>query len=348
MKIKTELLQNYLDEHELTAAILARNMGVNTAEVEKLLSGIAVNEETARRFIYYFGADNAAEYIDWAAIGVGFWLYSKFLAILTDLLRTGEIRNAFDLVTINSIHEVCEKLYPGKFFADILITKNVGMNVGILLGISVFGLAASLLLIKVIYDRVIQKRLEGTRKYKFKEHKFKARSVVGTLLYKEFVTVLRTPSYAFQYFATAVTLPFMVYVCVNLLRSLMSTLTFYNCDFELAMFVISTFGILTNTFCASNVSRDGGMYAMIKTMPIRCKDYMTAKLVFCGIVSVISSLACSVTLLIAEFLSPWQAVFAFLMGVILSVAEIAFATRKDMKNPTFPKRGERRFGGSIV
>lgn len=69
MKIKTELLQNYLDEHELTAAILARNMGVNTAEVEKLLGGIAVNEETARRFIYYFGADNAAEYIDWAAIG---------------------------------------------------------------------------------------------------------------------------------------------------------------------------------------------------------------------------------------------------------------------------------------
>ena len=69
MKIKTELLQNYLDEHELSAAILARNMGVNTAEVEKLLGGIAVNEETARRFIYYFGADNAAEYIDWAAIG---------------------------------------------------------------------------------------------------------------------------------------------------------------------------------------------------------------------------------------------------------------------------------------
>ena len=69
MKIKTELLQDYLDEHELTAAILARNMGVNTAEVEKLLSGIAVNEETARRFIYYFGADEAVKMIDWAAIG---------------------------------------------------------------------------------------------------------------------------------------------------------------------------------------------------------------------------------------------------------------------------------------
>ena len=69
MKIKTELLQNYLDEQELSAAILARNMGVNTAEVEKLLSGIAVGEETSRRFIYYFGADEAVKMIDWAAIG---------------------------------------------------------------------------------------------------------------------------------------------------------------------------------------------------------------------------------------------------------------------------------------
>lgn len=69
MKIKKELLQAFLDKYAITAALLAREMGVAVAEVEKLLSGTAVSEETARRFIYYFGADNAAEYIDWAAIG---------------------------------------------------------------------------------------------------------------------------------------------------------------------------------------------------------------------------------------------------------------------------------------
>lgn len=69
MKVRKERLQNYLDEHDITAAELAREMGVTVGEVEKLLCGTAVNEETARRFIYYFGADNAAEYIDWAAIG---------------------------------------------------------------------------------------------------------------------------------------------------------------------------------------------------------------------------------------------------------------------------------------
>ena len=69
MKVKTELLQAFLDKYGITAAILAREMGVTVGEVEKLLGGTAVNEETARRFIYYFGADNAAKFIDWAAIG---------------------------------------------------------------------------------------------------------------------------------------------------------------------------------------------------------------------------------------------------------------------------------------
>lgn len=69
MKVKTELLQAFMQKYELSAAILAREMGVTVAEVEKLLGGTVVCEETARRFIYYFGADEAVKMIDWAAIG---------------------------------------------------------------------------------------------------------------------------------------------------------------------------------------------------------------------------------------------------------------------------------------
>ena len=69
VKIKKELLQAFLDKYGITAAILAREMGVTVAEIETLLAGGAVNEETARRFIYYFGADEAVKMIDWAAIG---------------------------------------------------------------------------------------------------------------------------------------------------------------------------------------------------------------------------------------------------------------------------------------
>lgn len=69
MKIKKELLQAFLDKHKITAVILARDMGVTVPEIETLLNGDAVDEKTARQFIYYFGADEAARLIDWAAIG---------------------------------------------------------------------------------------------------------------------------------------------------------------------------------------------------------------------------------------------------------------------------------------
>lgn len=69
MIIKKELLQAFLDKYGITAAILAREMHVDENEIKTLLDGGAVNEETARKFIYYFGADETVKMIDWAALG---------------------------------------------------------------------------------------------------------------------------------------------------------------------------------------------------------------------------------------------------------------------------------------
>ena len=69
MKIRKELLQVFLDKYGITAAMLAREMHVDEKEITMLLEGGAVNEETARKFIYYFGADEAVKMIDWAAMG---------------------------------------------------------------------------------------------------------------------------------------------------------------------------------------------------------------------------------------------------------------------------------------
>lgn len=69
MKIRKELLQVFLDKYGITAAILAREMHTDEQEIKTLLDGGAVNEATARKFIYYFGADEAVKMIDWAAMG---------------------------------------------------------------------------------------------------------------------------------------------------------------------------------------------------------------------------------------------------------------------------------------
>jgi hypothetical protein len=53
----------------MSNAELARGMGVSLAEVAKMLDGEAVGVNTTRKFIRYFTADEAQDYIDWEAIG---------------------------------------------------------------------------------------------------------------------------------------------------------------------------------------------------------------------------------------------------------------------------------------
>ena len=69
MIVKKELLQAFLEKYSISAKILAQEMCVSQAEIEKLLNGETVSEETARRFVYYFGADESAKMIDWSAMG---------------------------------------------------------------------------------------------------------------------------------------------------------------------------------------------------------------------------------------------------------------------------------------
>lgn len=270
-----------------------------------------------------------------AVVAVGFWIYSKFLSVLTGLLNSGKIEFVFDRNTINILHGVALKLFPSNYFVNMLFGTKIWQSILIIIGVSGGAAVITYFVIQTMYNRILQRKMEGGTKVFNNKPVYKMRSVTATLLRKEFLVVLRTPSYAFQYFATSVTLPFMVYVCVNLMRSMMSTLTILDCDYELSIFVISMFSILTNTFCATNISRDGKMFAMLKTMPVRCVDIIRSKLIFCSIVSLVSVLASCITLAAVGYLNAWQTVFIFVMAMLLSLAEIAFATRKDLNSPNF-------------
>jgi len=69
MKVKGKDLQRLLEKHGLTAADFARDIEIDVSEVDKMLSGAAVGERTARKFIYYVGPIEADRLIDWAGMG---------------------------------------------------------------------------------------------------------------------------------------------------------------------------------------------------------------------------------------------------------------------------------------
>ncbi len=269
-------------------------------------------------------------------IGCGFLIYGSLLKFLTSIIRTGEIKYIFDLQMINDIKKVVKFLYPGQFFTNILWDKNLIINVMIVLVISAISVLISYFLIRSIYQRLIQINLEGNQKEYQNITKMEQKSVTKTLLHKEFIIVFRTPAYAFQYFAMAITLPFMVYICASLLETMISSLTIVNCNYALAIFSVSMLSILTNTFCTTNISRDGKMFALMKTLPITIVEIVKTKVLFCSLVSFASIFISSLVLLISGFINFVYFLITILVGFVFSLSQIAYATRKDMKNPCFP------------
>lgn len=69
MKIKKEIIRAFMNKYHISAQTLAEEIHVDLAEIEKLLDGKSVDENTARKFIYYFGVDEVMDAIDWEAMG---------------------------------------------------------------------------------------------------------------------------------------------------------------------------------------------------------------------------------------------------------------------------------------
>lgn len=274
-------------------------------------------------------------------LALGFWLYGMFLSVLTDLIQTGELLYVLDSSTVNAVAAVVAKFYPVKFFSNMLFGQNVAVSLLSVLGICAVAGVVTYFVIRAMYFKVLQQKLEGDIKiFRKKKSVAKIHSPLAALVKKEFLIILRTPTYAFAYFATTFTLPFMVYVCANLMRSMVATLpnvALINCDFEIAIFVIAMFSVLTNTFCTSNISRDGKMFSMLKTMPVDGHLVVKAKLLFCSVVSVASVLVSCIVLLCVSYLNWWQALVIFAVASLLDIAEIAFATKRDLAKPHLPQ-----------
>ena len=272
-----------------------------------------------------------------AVTGVAFWLYSEVLDFIANLISTGDARYFFDAETMREIARVTNNLFPASCFADMLLTSDMPVGVGWVLLLTAGLTAAGVLIGRLMLIPAAQDRLFSLNsRHVYKGHGMPApRSVFLSFMKKEFVQVLRTPSYAFRYFSTAIIMPLMVYFCMDIFSELVGMLVLVNCDMEIAVFLIVMFGILTNTYCAGNISRDGEFFFTMKTLPVNYRTVIGAKVAFCFIGSAIPT-AVSVGLVGGlGYVEPWQAVYLLFVTLAVSVAQICFATRRDLGHPRF-------------
>lgn len=268
-----------------------------------------------------------------------FLVYSIFLRFIKGLMESGEITFFFNSSSVYYISKICSALYPANIFASIIMGKNVFVSIILMLISVALSILICYYMSKFIFWLVRQNKIGLKVDVIVKKHIRTPRKPTVSLMAKEYLNVLRTPSYAFNYFAVILTLPLMVVITSSLLCSMMKELTLLNCDFEIVLCALSMFSIILNSFCANNISRDGKFFNLLKTLPISPKTIILSKIVFCSISSVVSIFFTGIALMIAGVLSPLKILAVFIICSVLSFGVICLATRKDL-NTTKNKLGE--------
>lgn len=264
-----------------------------------------------------------------AFLAVVFVAYSGFLDILKSLLQTGSIKFMFNEAFVTFLQKTLAWAYPTNCYANLIFGKDLFLSLTIILLIA----ALTLLIVNLVAKRLFFTTMYKTEKNRTKvrrELKFRANAPLKSLIKKEFITIFREPRHIFSYFAISAAMPIMAYCCYTLFESLIKNALGINVSFAIGVLVMLVFSVLTNTFCASNLSRDGITIFQAKTFPIKAKTILLAKVIFCVIVSTLTIIMAMLTLGLGTSLTALESVICAISCFAFSAAQIFLATRVDL------------------
>ena len=261
---------------------------------------------------------------------VAFMVYSKFLEIIQLWLETGSIKFLFNNQFIATLQKLLKVSYPLNSFANIMFGNRIGVSIIVV----ILSIGLSLLLAFLVSRRLFYLTLYQTdENQKIRQkNKFTQNKPIISLIKKEFICIYRSPKHLFAYFSIALAMPVMVYCCYTLFESLIVNAFGLKITFSLALLVLLIFSILTNTFCATNISREGVSFLKMKSLAIKPSHLLLAKVLFCSAVSTLSILASVVLLIVTTSFAFGEGLLCLLIVTLFSIAQILIATRMDLNN----------------
>lgn len=257
-------------------------------------------------------------------------LYISFLKVVQGYLETGFIKFLFNTDFIETLQSLLLFTYPANSLAGIVIGKDLLKSYIIAILCSILAGVLVYFVTKKLYHITLYKN-ESIKSYK-KAGKVRKTSPLFALIKKEFISISREPKHIFSYLVIATTMPILVYCCYTLFSSLISNMLGIELPFALALFIVVMFSVLTNTFCATNITREGTTLLKQKTFPIKASQILTAKVIFCSIISLLSVFVSVLVLIFATNLNYWQGILCLLVGGLFTMSQILVATRLDLKN----------------
>ena len=264
-----------------------------------------------------------------AIIMGAFLVYSMFLEVVQMLLETGSIKFLFNENFINTLQKLYKWTYPANCFANIALGSNLLISFAVAIGIAAVAVFVVYFVSKRLFYATLYKNENRRQTGKKVEQKKKLKPLVS-LMKKEFICIFREPKNLFSYFAIAASMPVMVYCCYTLFESLIINTIGMTVSFPLAVLIVLIFSILTNTFCSTNITRDGAAAIKTKMYPVKASTILLAKVLLCDIVSSLSIIISVIVLAAATSLGGGDAAVCALISIVFSTAQIFIATRMDL------------------
>lgn len=262
---------------------------------------------------------------------VAFIGYSQILSVVQTLLTTGSIRFLFNTKFVAGLQRVYKFGYPVNALVAVLFEEKVLFSYLILLLFAFVSMLVVFIISKNLYKITLYRQPKTNIKIK-KSSKTKQKNPVFALLKKEFICVYREPKHIFSYFSVAMSMPVMVYCCFTLFETLIYNSIGIRINFALALSAVLLFGVLTNTFCSTNITRDGYEILKMKTLPLNVSRFFWAKVLFCAIVSSVAVFISCLLLTIATSLQFFEGLICLITGLTFTFAQIFIATKLDLNH----------------
>lgn len=272
-------------------------------------------------------------------VTAGFALYMLlFNSMVTYMNDTAFSVFSDEMVAI--IETVAKWLIPAKYFADVMVGKELYIAYPALIGMLGLTLIGMIFIIYFLYAKTLLNNVEVEGSAFKHVTKNRRRPIFVTLLRKEFLQVFRSVNYSFQYFVLACAMPVMIYFCNEITGRLGENQIGEQIALGMTMLVMLIFATVITSFAATSTSREGDNFYHTKVAPVSIQKQLFAKFTMFFLVSVAANAVCAVVLYFTKQVNLTDAIWLFVMVELAAIAETLIAMRMDIAHPYFNLSGE--------
>lgn len=229
---------------------------------------------------------------------------------------------------------------PTKYFADILLGKNLLISHAVLGGLLALFLVGMITVIAKLYQKTLLKNIEIEGSAFKRKTRMRQRNLTAAVLRKEFIQVFRSINYGFQYFVMACSMPVMVYFCNKIATNIGKNDIGEQISLGLTLLVMMIFMTIITSFSSTSISREGRNFYQTKVLPVSIHKQLSVKFLMYMIVTTAANLICVGMLVFLKQMDYLTGLWVFGIVQSVAVALTLYGMRMDINKPKFNLSGE--------